>query len=346
MKCVFALKNKRAKMSSSGGAFPTIVNAYREMCNSKVLVFGAAFSERFDVEHICVSNQNGLNKLYESKYVRSNLNNAYVKVANALLDSMSVIFVGTPCQVHGLTQYLSKNKIDVSKLITIDLICHGTPPKKLWNDYLKYIQKNKKISMVSFRHRSNVSKCDGAPYIKYVDGTHKYYPAEIMHYMRLFSLNLSLEKCCFSCQHRNLQLNRPGDITIGDFWGVNEVVKDFRGYKNVSLVMANTRKGLSVVLNIHKHSFETGIIMKKIKNDKYLVFNSHLYKQTIMPKGYDAFWDDYNTLNFEQFYAKHSHISKKQSIKRRLSHFADKLHIKWKLKYWKYRLNRLFNRNE
>ncbi|MGI6334768.1 MAG: Coenzyme F420 hydrogenase/dehydrogenase, beta subunit C-terminal domain [Saccharofermentanales bacterium] len=34
-----------------------------------------------------------------------------------------VLYTGTPCQIAGLRAYL---KVDYEKLITVDLVCHGS----------------------------------------------------------------------------------------------------------------------------------------------------------------------------------------------------------------------------
>ena len=44
-----------------------------------------------------------------------------------------VCFIGTPCQVYGLKSYLRK---EYDNLVTVDLVCHGTPSPKLWKKYL------------------------------------------------------------------------------------------------------------------------------------------------------------------------------------------------------------------
>ena len=49
-----------------------------------------------------------------------------------------VLYSGTPCQIAGLYSYLGK---DYAELTTVDLVCHGTPPYKLFYEYIKDFDK-------------------------------------------------------------------------------------------------------------------------------------------------------------------------------------------------------------
>ena len=46
---------------------------------------------------------------------------------------------------------------------------------------------------------------------------------------------------CYQCQYANI--NRVGDITIGDFWGIAKSHPEFYSEKGVSSVFVNTNKG-------------------------------------------------------------------------------------------------------
>lgn len=62
-------------------------------------------------------------------------------------------------------------------------------------------------------------------------------------YMRSFYKTITLRDCCYECQFK--KLNRQGDITIGDFWGVENYSKDFVGHDGVSLIIFNNAKASS-----------------------------------------------------------------------------------------------------
>lgn len=65
-----------------------------------------------------------LDKLRGSKYVQSNINDAYLEVKENLNKDRLVLFVRTPCQCTGLESFLGKT---YENLYKCDFICHGVP---------------------------------------------------------------------------------------------------------------------------------------------------------------------------------------------------------------------------
>ena len=73
------------------------------------------------------------------------------------MQETKVCFIGTPCQVYGLKSYLRK---EYDNLVTVDLVCHGTPSPKLWKKYLDE-QKDKyhsEIDDIVFRNKLDTFK--------------------------------------------------------------------------------------------------------------------------------------------------------------------------------------------
>lgn len=64
-----------------------------------------------------------------------------------------------------------------------------------------------------------------------------------MYYSRVI-----MRPSCNNCPYSNL--NRPGDITIGDCRGIDLVVPDFGSYEGVSLAIVNTPIGKQVLEHI------------------------------------------------------------------------------------------------
>ena len=69
-------------------------------------------------------------------------------VKKILKEGRVVVFCGCGCQVAGL--YATLKNVDISNLYTIDLMCHGGPSPKLFDDYLnKYHGKDQgKVKML------------------------------------------------------------------------------------------------------------------------------------------------------------------------------------------------------
>ena len=67
--------------------------------------------------------------------MKSNPTGIYKEIKDRLKREEKVLFIGLPCQVAALRNYISTDLSD--KLYTIDLICHGTPSPKVLDIFLK-----------------------------------------------------------------------------------------------------------------------------------------------------------------------------------------------------------------
>lgn len=122
--------------SSSGGMFQLIAEKYLA---SGGLVYGVAYDNEMKVRHMPGTESSDLDRFRGSKYVQSDLDGVFVQIRKHLCQGRKVLFVGTPCQVEGLTLFLKK---DYDNLLTVDLVCHGVPSPKLFSDYIAYVNKH------------------------------------------------------------------------------------------------------------------------------------------------------------------------------------------------------------
>ena len=142
------------KNSSSGGVF-SLLAGYVQAQNG--VIYGAAYDESFAVRHMRAEGEDW-KAFCVSKYVQSHMDDVFSLVRKDLTDGKTVLFSGTPCQVDGLQRYLRNVKVDTAKLITCDIVCHGTPSPKIWQAYLRYVEKTGKVKVgaVSFRNKDEV----------------------------------------------------------------------------------------------------------------------------------------------------------------------------------------------
>lgn len=150
---VYGVKHKDEailKKSSSGAAFVALSEYMFTF--KEAYIFGAKFDKDFNVIHDYVNNYNDIEIFKGSKYVQSNTKNSYKNAKNFLEQGAYVLYTGTPCQIAGLKTYLGK---EYERLITVDLICHGVPSPKIWEDYVSFIEERygKKIKKYNFRSR-------------------------------------------------------------------------------------------------------------------------------------------------------------------------------------------------
>lgn len=227
--------------SSSGGVFTLLAE---EILKNGGVVFGAEFDENYNVKHGYVEKKEDLEKLRESKYVRSELGNSYVEVKKFLDSGRMVLFTGTPCQIAGLKKYL---KEDYENLFLQDIICHGTPMKKVWNRYKQCMEINEKTGNVKFRSKDYGWKNYS---LKIYYDNKKNYINNITKdsYMKAFLSNISLHDSCYDCKFKGE--TRLSDITLADFWGIEKVLPEMDDDKGTSLIIVNSDKGMQLLQNV------------------------------------------------------------------------------------------------
>lgn len=146
----FLVQNKNSDVrreSTSGGAFTPIAEY---VISKNGIVYGAAYDNDFNVEHIGTNNIEEISKFRNSKYVQSNTKYTFKEVKKHIENGRLVCYSGTPCQIEGLKTFLGK---DYPNLITVDVVCHAVSSPLIWRKYVQ-MQKRKygdKINNIMFR---------------------------------------------------------------------------------------------------------------------------------------------------------------------------------------------------
>lgn len=243
---VAVTKNKKSlKKSASGGVFFTLAKEFVKENNCAV---GAAFDDAFNLQHIIAEDMKTLTKLQGSKYTQSNTKLVYREVKNKLDNGKKVLFSGCPCQVAGLKAYLGK---DYANLINVDLICHGVPSNRSFKDYIAVLQKKKGIQIKSFSFRDKRYGWSKNGTALTTDNKIVKALCASSSYLYYFERGLICRENCYHCKYACK--NRPGDITIGDYWGLEKEHSELLGKKKidetkgVSVVIANTKKGVDLI---------------------------------------------------------------------------------------------------
>lgn len=219
--------------SSSGGAFKTM--AYSVISNGGVVI-AAELDRDWRIKHKVATELDAVNKQGKTYYVQSNAFEQFQNAEYLLNKGLTVLFVGTPCQISGLKKYLNQ---EYSNLITCDLICHGVPSPKMFNTLIKYLRSKGDLSELNHRDKSIGWK--GYTVTAVISGKKYKNTGWLKAYNVMFSHGLINRTSCFQCQYSSY--NRPSDITIGDYWGVENHHPRLSDRLGVSLVMVNTEKG-------------------------------------------------------------------------------------------------------
>ena len=229
------------KSSSSGGAFSLIMDAFFTRHENAVVV-GASFCE-MAVCHSIADNRTDAEKFKKSKYVQSNTQGIFRKVKDLLATDRAVLFSGTPCQVAALKMYLGR---DYDKLLTVDIVCHGVPSQKCFDEYLRELEKkhSAKIVSVMFRYKRNFQGDKVNPRtlcLDFENGQSVNMDMSESEFLYAYYTGLIYRPSCAICSFANP--NRVGDITLADYWGIEEIHPELNSLRGVSLVRFNTEKG-------------------------------------------------------------------------------------------------------
>lgn len=291
--------------SSSGGAYTAISDPILEKDG---LVYGVKFDENFNVVHSRAVNAEERNEFRGSKYVQSELNDTFTHIYDDLNSGKSVLFTGTGCQTAGLRNFLANKKANTEKLIINDFVCHGTPSPLLWSNYIKFIQKKGQLNSYTFRykvkgwHGYNIKA-------EYKNGDIKINSLKLKVFTNLFSSNLVLRPSCYNCKFANL--NRPSDIMIGDYWGIEKVMPEIDDNKGVSLVLVNTDKGKAIFSEIREN-------LEVWQSNTEDCLQQNLLKPTGRPQMREQFWKDYNNNGFEYIAKKYAGYNIKGMTKKNI----------------------------
>lgn len=233
-------KDEEVRMSSSSGGIFYLL-AEKTIAEGGV-VFGARFDEQWQVVIDYAETMEGVKAFMGSKYVQARLATAYTEAQRFLKEGRKVLFSGTPCQIAGLHHFLRKQ---YDNLLTVDIICHGTPSPKVWSRYLDEVVTagRKAINDIQFRNKRKGWKAFNFMMEYDKDGHIVSFCSHHQenHFMRAFLCNMILRPSCYQCQAKNGKSH--SDITIADFWGISTEMPEMDDDKGTGLLLINTNKG-------------------------------------------------------------------------------------------------------
>lgn len=285
------IKDKKIqKESTSGGIFSAIANW---VIDQKGIVCGAEMDINHQVHHVEVRTKEDLKKLRGSKYVYSDLGSIFPIIEKNLISNKLVLFSGVPCQVAALKLFLKK---DYDNLITIDVICHGTPNQKLFDKYIDFFEKKNKLKVLNYEFRSkkhvdwgylvaNVFCNKNGKFInKKTDSSFDWY-------YNSFLKSKNYRESCYSCIFATKE--RVSDFTLGDFWGINDVSSSFYDSNGVSAVILNTDKSQDIFDNILDNIKCISVSFKEMSKH-----NEQLKNPSNRPKNRDDWYNGFAKSNF------------------------------------------------
>jgi coenzyme F420-reducing hydrogenase beta subunit len=264
--------NQLRKKSSSGAMFSLLAKHILQLGG---YVCGASWNKT-RVQHILINDEEDLDLIRKSKYLQSDINDVYRKIKDLLIKNYYVMFSGCPCQVAGLKKFLGD---DYEKLLLVDLVCHGVPSPGLFQKYLEEKSNGKEIIKIDFRDKER----GWGTHIKIVfqDKSEYYNSCFDDEWYKGFLGGYITRKSCASCRYSDI--DRIGDISLGDFWGVSKINPAYDDNLGTGLTLINTTKG-ELFFNSVKDSLMT---CEKVDKNSVIEIAKKHNGQLLAPKKND-----------------------------------------------------------
>lgn len=288
----YAIQNKDAderNLSTAGGAFSLVADWILE--EKKGIVFAVGF-DGCTVLHKSAESKNQIEEMRGSKYVQSDLGSIFKKVLTQLEKGRFCLFVGTPCQVYGLSNYIGGLPCK-ENLLTMDLMCLGVSSPKLYEMWISFLEKKykAKVDRICFRDKSygyataNVRIEVGGKVIE-----QKYDSKSLM---KTFFSGYNMRPSCYDCSFRCV--DRVSDFTIGDFHQIGQYCKDMDDDKGTTCLWIHSGKAREVfeLLKSRMNYFELDMNCSSTLDT--------ISRKTEMPIDRNIFWKDANRLDYSEF---------------------------------------------
>lgn len=282
---VYAAWRKSAqeqKGSSSGGVAAAL---YETAIANGYYVVGTYKDEAFLPIMKMTKNVSDVESFKGSKYIQANTENVYSDIKKVIKEGEKVLLIGTPCQCAAARKIVNND----SKLITVDLICHGVPSQRLFSDYVEWIQKRKKKRITDMSFRSPYGEEMIFKSGKKVIWKRRH---QEDYYLGAFNTGLVINEPCYECRYA--QRERAADMTIGDFWGIGKEIP-FKGPgRKVSVVTVNTDNGKELL------QLCSSLELVEREYNEAVQGNTQLRHPVNIHKDREVFWENYKEKGIEQ----------------------------------------------
>lgn len=230
--------NKEATSKSTSGGMFYLLAKY--VLAKGGIVYGAAYDENMYVKQIKAETMEEMEPIRCSKYIQSDVGNTYMETKKYLDEGRFVLYSGTPCQLGGLYAYLGK---DYDNLLSVALICYGSTPPKMFEEYVDILEKKhgSKVKFFDFRDKTDGW---GNKFVRVeFEDPEKTYVISTNDdpYRKMFSSKHFTRPSCNNCQYAYMK--RYTDISIGDYWKVEDTDCKINPYDGLSKVFVSTEKG-------------------------------------------------------------------------------------------------------
>lgn len=239
----YSVKHKNKKIqsiSSSGGLFTALSDLILEQ--GGIVIGGYYNYNSNDVNFKICRSKEERDSLRGSKYIQGNMTEIYQQIETEIRSQKEsccpIMFIGTPCQVAAIKNYLKSKGIKYPKLVLCDLICHGVPSPGVWHAFFEKKQKKYNLQFITFKDK----KMGWNQPLAYAESENK--RISLRGFTLLYFGRVIMRPSCHKCPYAST--DRVGDISLGDHWNVGQIDSSFGDRNGVSLAIVNTEKGLAL----------------------------------------------------------------------------------------------------
>ena len=235
--CYALLENSEAsRYKSASGAASAVF--YKQIIQQGGAFCGVRLDENLQAMHDISCTLEDIDAYRDSKYVQSNMEGVWKKIADCLRRGQKVLVTGTPCQIAAVHSRFG----DAENLFLCDIICSGVPDPNIFELYKKDLEKQKgqPLKAFYFRDKTNGWKKSNIRAV-FADESQEIIMRKDSDYFLLFGSNLFFRECCYNCRFKNF--NTHADLTIGDYWGIEKLYPQLDDDGGCSVVLVNTEKG-------------------------------------------------------------------------------------------------------
>lgn len=285
---------------ASGGIASVL---YQYAVNNGWWYAGVYLSDSFEARYLLSNSLDDIARVKNSKYTHSFLDDTPIQIKDKLMKGKTVLFVGLPCQVASLKNYVDTFKHN-GKFITVDLTCHGTPPSVYLQQHVAHVEKITGKKAKSLFFRDPIFKTGKYAFTIYEGG--KFAPASSPIYIKyvgdddMYQIGyhnaLIYQHCCYQCKYAIG--GRSGDLTLSDYNGLGMKSAYNHSRDQVSCVLTNTGAGdelwQSIMAAELVESYERPL-------EEPLKYTKQLNSPSVAPKERKRFLEEYEkTQDYEK----------------------------------------------
>lgn len=277
--------DKQAAAHSTSGGIAAALSEY--VIGIGGVVAGCGFDDVFCLKHRLASTTDELEGFKGSKYLQSYTVGIYRRVREQLRTDKSVLFVGTPCQVSALKNYLGK---EYDNLYTIDFVCHGVPSQYVFDKYLDSLGQPGIPASIKFRNKAHGYRNKKACFeiqIVYPEKKVRNTTEKGLYYW--FASSLSIRESCYNCPF--ISTKRVADITLADYIGND--LNDADDEIGVNTVFVNSNKG-NTLMELSKRE----LVMEPKNVNRMVKQYDHLMVKSYKPRCRKEFFRELPACNY------------------------------------------------